>query len=81
MKLMHSALFKQACYVAGQWVTAHDGATDPVINPSTGQIIAQVPRIGREMTLAAIDAAQQAQQQWKQTTAKAALSFCAAGMR
>ncbi|KLV02132.1 NAD-dependent succinate-semialdehyde dehydrogenase [Photobacterium aphoticum] len=68
---MHSALLKQACYVAGQWVTAHDGATDPVINPSTGQIIAQVPRMGREMTLAAIDAAQQAQQQWKQTTAKA----------
>ena len=71
MKLMHAALFKQACYVAGQWITAPDGATDPVLNPATGRVIAHVPRVGREITLAAIEAAQHAQQQWKLTTAKA----------
>lgn len=70
MKLNDSSLLKQACYVAGQWVSALNDAMYPVLNPSTGQQIAQVPHLGKDETLAAIHAAEIAQKQWKQTSAK-----------
>ncbi|UUM29672.1 NAD-dependent succinate-semialdehyde dehydrogenase [Vibrio japonicus] len=70
MKLIDSSLLKQSCYIAGQWVKAGNGNTLPVINPSTGEVIASVPELGREETLSAIEAAEQAQKAWKKTTAK-----------
>ena len=70
MKLIDSSLLKQSCYIAGQWVTADSGATVAVMNPSTGEVIAHVPELGREETLSAIEAAEQAQKAWKKITAK-----------
>ncbi|MBW3694969.1 NAD-dependent succinate-semialdehyde dehydrogenase [Vibrio sp. T187] len=70
MKLLDSSLLKQTCYVAGQWVAAEDGATAPVYNPSTGDIVAYVPELGQKETLSAIEAAEQAQKLWKKKTAK-----------
>ncbi|MFA0410475.1 aldehyde dehydrogenase family protein, partial [Vibrio splendidus] len=70
MKLLDSSLLKQNCYIAGQWVAAEDGATVPVCNPSTGDIIAYVPELGKKDTLLAIAAAEQAQKLWKKKTAK-----------
>ncbi|MFZ6044047.1 succinate-semialdehyde dehydrogenase (NADP(+)), partial [Vibrio natriegens] len=60
MKLNDTSLLKQACLVAGNWVTALDEATMPVINPSTGKVIAHVPVLGKDETLSAIHAAEKA---------------------
>ncbi|MDN3613919.1 NAD-dependent succinate-semialdehyde dehydrogenase [Vibrio gallaecicus] len=70
MKLLDSNLLKQTCYIAGQWVEAEDGATVPVYNPSTGDIIATVPELGQKSTLLAIAAAEKAQKLWMKRTAK-----------
>ncbi|MFA0569260.1 NAD-dependent succinate-semialdehyde dehydrogenase [Vibrio gallaecicus] len=70
MKLLDSNLLKQTCYIAGQWVEAEDGATVPVYNPSTGDIIATVPELGQKSTLLAITAAEKAQKLWMKRTAK-----------
>lgn len=70
MKLLDSNLLKQTCYIAGQWVEAEDGATVPVYNPSTGDIIASVPELGQKSTLLAIEAAEKAQKLWMKRTAK-----------
>lgn len=70
MKLNDTSLLKQACLVAGNWVTALDEATMPVINPSTGKAIAHVPVLGKDETLSAIHAAEKAMVTWKKTLAK-----------
>lgn len=70
MKLLDANLLKQTCYIAGQWVEAEDGATVPVYNPSTGDIIATVPELGQKSTLLAIAAAEKAQKLWMKRTAK-----------
>ncbi|WP_315902029.1 NAD-dependent succinate-semialdehyde dehydrogenase [Photobacterium rosenbergii] len=70
MKLHDPQLLKQACYVAGNWVTAIDDAYTPVTNPSTGELIATVPSLGRDETLSAIHAAEMTQGEWAARTAK-----------
>ena len=47
-------------YVSGQWVEAESGETYPVINPTDGTKIAEVPKGGVEDARAAIDAARDA---------------------
>ena len=70
MKLHDPQLLKQACYVAGNWVSAIDDANTPVTNPSTGELIATVPSLGKEETLAAIHEADKVQKAWAARTAK-----------
>lgn len=53
-------LFRQACLIGGEWVTADDGGTVDVDNPATGAILGQAPRCGRAETQRAIEAAQAA---------------------
>ena len=48
--------------INGQWAAATCGETFPVINPSTGQHLADVPRMGAEETSQAIEAARAAMQ-------------------
>ncbi|WP_265698370.1 NAD-dependent succinate-semialdehyde dehydrogenase [Photobacterium obscurum] len=70
MKLKDPSLFKQECYVAGNWVASAKNKVSQITNPSTGKVIGSVPVLGEEETVIAIKAAQQAQSTWKQTTAK-----------
>ncbi|MGR5063900.1 NAD-dependent succinate-semialdehyde dehydrogenase [Photobacterium sp. DNB22_13_2] len=70
MKLHDPQLLKQACYVAGNWVSAIDDTYTPVTNPSTGELIAKVPSLGRDETLSAIHAAGKVQGDWAARTAK-----------
>ncbi len=70
VNLNDPSLFKQKCYIAGQWVTAENGKVEPVTNPSTGEIIGYVPVMGHEETLHAIEVAQQAFLSWKKVSAK-----------
>ena len=45
--LKDRALFRQACYIDGAWVTAGSGATITVDDPATGQAVGVVPSLGR----------------------------------
>ncbi|HOY69394.1 MAG TPA: NAD-dependent succinate-semialdehyde dehydrogenase [Methylotenera sp.] len=72
LQIKHTALLKNnRTLLAGQWVGADSGETFTVTNPANGQIIVEVPRMGKVETTRAIHAAETAQKQWKALTAKA----------
>ena len=56
--------------IAGQWVGAASGREFAVVNPATGQTIAMVANMGREETLAAIQAAYDALPKWRAATSR-----------
>jgi len=70
MKLQDEKLFRQQCYVDGQWVDALNRGTIPVTNPATGETLGAVPRMGAEETRQAIEAADNALPAWRGKTAK-----------
>ena len=70
MTAVESELVRTQAYVAGAWVDADSGATFPVVNPATGETIAEVPRLGPAETRRAIEAAGEALPAWKGRTAK-----------
>ncbi|MGH3747093.1 MAG: aldehyde dehydrogenase family protein, partial [Micromonosporaceae bacterium] len=55
-------------HIDGQWVGADSGAVFPVVNPATGETLAEVPRMGRAETARAIDAAARAGRSWRAAT-------------
>ncbi len=68
--LKDNDLFRQQCYINGQWCDAEDGATLDVDNPATGEIIGKVPRMREKDTLQAIAAADNALPGWRGKTAE-----------
>src|SRR5438034_1103631 len=70
MKLQDEKLFRQQCYVDGQWVDALNRGTIPVTNPATGETLGTVPRMGAEETRQAIEGADRALPGWRAKTAK-----------
>jgi succinate-semialdehyde dehydrogenase / glutarate-semialdehyde dehydrogenase len=70
ISLTDGALFRQACFVDGQWIGAGSGATVAVDNPATGETIGTVPKLGAGETRAAIAAAARALPAWRAKTAK-----------
>ncbi|MGI9310976.1 MAG: NAD-dependent succinate-semialdehyde dehydrogenase, partial [bacterium] len=70
MKLNDPALYRQQCYINGEWRDADDGATIDVVNPADGSVIATIPRLGAAETRAAIEHAQRAQVEWRAMLAK-----------
>ncbi len=68
LNLTNDNLLKTSAYINGRWVN-NDIAID-VLNPATGEAIAQVAKIGKAETQKAIDAAFLAQKSWQQKTAK-----------
>jgi succinate-semialdehyde dehydrogenase/glutarate-semialdehyde dehydrogenase len=70
MELKDPTLLKTKAYVDGAWIDADDGATTKIINPSTGEAIAEVAKCGAAETGRAIDAAERAQKAWAARTAK-----------
>src|ERR1051325_3492835 len=69
-QLKDARLFREACYINGQWVKAKSGGTIPVDNPATAEIIGSVPKLGAEETRAAIEAANKAFPAWSKKTGK-----------
>ncbi|PRA47421.1 MULTISPECIES: NAD-dependent succinate-semialdehyde dehydrogenase [Pseudomonas] len=68
-----SALIRNGNFIDGRWFTgegASDGATYPVLNPATGELIADVHKAGAAETNLAIDAANRALPAWRKLTAK-----------
>ncbi|MBO9474004.1 NAD-dependent succinate-semialdehyde dehydrogenase [Shimia sp. R10_1] len=68
-RLKTPELLAPECLIDGRWISASASAIS-VENPSTGQIIAQVPKLGAAETDAAVDAAAAAFDSWKTLTAK-----------
>ncbi|MEX1197157.1 MAG: NAD-dependent succinate-semialdehyde dehydrogenase [Pseudohongiellaceae bacterium] len=68
-RLHDRTLFRQQCYVGGQWIDARSGKTLEVDNPATGEILGTVPLCEGEDTLQAIAAADQAFRTWGRTVA------------
>ncbi len=71
MQLADPALFRQQCYVNGEWVDAHDGAVVAVNNPADDAQLGTVPMLGAAETRQAIAAAAAALPAWRSATAKA----------
>jgi len=70
MQLGDNKLFRQQCYINGQWLDADNGETIPVTNPATGETIGMVPKMGVAETRRAIEAAEAAMPAWAARTAK-----------
>jgi succinate-semialdehyde dehydrogenase/glutarate-semialdehyde dehydrogenase len=70
MQLKDQKLFRQHCYIGGEWVEADSGATIPVTNPANGETLGTVPKMGAEETRRAIEAADRALPAWRGKTAK-----------
>ncbi|MGB0218891.1 MAG: NAD-dependent succinate-semialdehyde dehydrogenase [Sinimarinibacterium flocculans] len=61
-------LKREACLIGGEWVAGERWID--VDDPATGTVIGRVPRLGRDETLRAIDAAEAAMGPWAARTAK-----------
>ena len=70
LKLSDPSLFRQACYINGQWVEGKGSRTIAVDDPATGEIIGGVPNLGAAETRQAIDAAADAFPIWRMRTPK-----------
>ncbi len=68
--LQPNNMLSEKCFVDGKWVSADSGATFPVVNPATQEVIGTVPLMGRAETQAAIQAAQAAFPIWSKKTAQ-----------
>ena len=63
-------LLATRAYVAGEWIEADDGTAFPVTNPARGDVICEVPNLGRAETARAIAAAETAMKEWAARTGK-----------
>lgn len=68
--LQNSTLFREACYINGDWVKARDGSSIDVINPADAKVIGTIPNCGADETRQAIDAAHAAFADWRQYSAQ-----------
>ncbi|MEA2179467.1 MAG: succinate-semialdehyde dehydrogenase / glutarate-semialdehyde dehydrogenase [Solirubrobacteraceae bacterium] len=63
-------LVERQGYIDGAWVDADSGETFAVLNPASGDVVAEVPRMGTAETRRAIEAAQRALPGWRGMLAK-----------
>jgi 1-pyrroline dehydrogenase len=57
-------------FVGGKWVDAVDGGTMDVLNPATGEVVAEVPASTASDVERAVEAAKRALPEWLETTPK-----------
>ena len=69
-RLNDPSLFRQQCYIDGQWADADGGATLAVTNPATDKTLGTVPKMGEAETRRAIEAAARAFPAWRARTAQ-----------
>ncbi|XP_020103434.1 succinate-semialdehyde dehydrogenase, mitochondrial isoform X2 [Ananas comosus] len=68
-RLRDSGLLKSKGLVGGKWVDSYDGKTVQVQNPATGDVIANVPCMGKRETDDAISSAYNTFYSWSKRTA------------
>jgi succinate-semialdehyde dehydrogenase/glutarate-semialdehyde dehydrogenase len=69
-QLKDMSLFRQQCYINGEWVDADDKSTMAVHNPADGVQLGTVPKMGAAETRRAIETANAAWPAWRAKTAK-----------
>ena len=69
MEIKNKELFKQQCFINGEWVNANNNEKIEVNNPATLKIIGSVPKCGKEETNYAISKAFNAWKEWRGKTA------------
>src|SRR6476646_7850354 len=57
-------------FIGGEWAESVSGETMAVINPATGEVIAEVPRCNGDDVDRAVEAAKQALPEWLDKTPK-----------
>ena len=70
LALKDEKLFRELCYIDGEWIGAGSNETIDVTNPATGEVLGTIPKMGAEETRRAIEAAQAASPAWRAKTAK-----------
>ena len=70
MEIKNKELFKQQCFVNGEWINANNNEKIEVNNPATLEIIGSVPKCNANETKNAIESANNAFKDWKSKTAK-----------
>ena len=65
---MSIAVSRTQNFVGGEWVDAVEGETMEVLNPATGETIAEVPRGSEADVDRAVEAAKKALPEWRETT-------------
>ncbi|MBE0576572.1 MAG: NAD-dependent succinate-semialdehyde dehydrogenase [Desulfuromonadales bacterium] len=68
--LKDSQLFREQCYINGEWMNAEQGATIHVDNPSNQELLGTVPKMGTAETNKAILVANAAFGPWRKKTAE-----------
>ena len=69
MILRDNGIFRQQCYIDGEWSDADSGATLDVTNPSNSASLGQIPKMGSDETRRAIACADAAWPAWRDKTA------------
>src|SRR5882672_12795325 len=64
-QLKDARLFRQQCYINGQWLDSDSKATINVTNPANGTVIGTIPKMGVTETRHAIEAAHAALPAWR----------------
>ncbi len=67
---MSISVAQQKMFVDGEFVDAGSGETMEVLNPATGEVIAEVPRAGEKDVDRAVAAAERAWLTWREKTPK-----------
>jgi aminobutyraldehyde dehydrogenase len=67
---MSVSVTQQKMFIGGEWVDSSSGETLEVLNPSTGEVIAEVPRATAEDVDRAVGAAEKAWADWQFKTPK-----------
>jgi len=70
MQLKDTQLLRQQGYINGAWSAADTAATFPVVNPASGETLANVADMGAAETRRAIDAANAAWPAWRALSGK-----------
>src|SRR5258705_10064095 len=70
LPLKDPKLFREQCYVDGEWLDAASRKSIAVKNPATGAVLGRVPNLGAAEARRAIEAAERAWPAWRAKTAK-----------
>lgn len=65
-----SAQYSEICLlIDGEWISANERTSSPVINPATGEVIGQVPHATRQDMQRAIESSEKGFKVWRNTSA------------
>ena len=65
---MSVAVTRHQNFVGGEWVDAAEGETMEVLNPATGEVVAEVPRGSQADVDRAVEAAKKGFEEWREAT-------------